>query len=271
MANGDNLLTSLGVTSRPNIVPQNASQGGGIPQNNSINQNSLASVNLQQGQQRSAQQSDTRLMSTMNQSIEAASRQVTSAIQEQTQVMSQGLGAVAQSISQGFQSMGQLLQQLFKDRAMLVAESENLNSAMAEYSKYTTNFFSTLFEKKYASLLSAVKEPLKGWEDVQEKLVNFMGSSESIARILELTPLSKIKNPTELAPFTKDLADAIKLSSESLKVMKIYQENVSNKLDLWTGNLMKPSYTLQTSISQYSAQSVQYLSNIYKILYLPLY
>ena len=272
-ASGDSLLTSLQGSSRPNILPQRIGSSSGMI-NNQVNQNSLANINLQQNQQRYSQQSDTRLMSTMNHSIEAASRQVTSAIHEQTQVVSQGLGAVAQSISQGFQSMGQLLQQLFKDRAMLVAESENLNSAMAEYSKYTSNFFSTLFEKKYRSLLSAVKEPFKGWEDVQEKIVQFMGSSDTLAKILELTPLSKVKNPTELAPFTKDLADAIRNSGKSSQVIEEYQNRLYEGMGYVTQQVFVPQYKLQTNISkqnanivQYSAEQVKYLSGIYKILF----
>lgn len=272
-ASSNSLLTSLQGSSRPNIVPQGIGSSSGMI-NNQVNQNSLSNINLQQNQQRYSQQSDTRLMSTMNHSIEAASRQVTSAIQEQTQIMSQGLGAVAQSISQGFQSMGQLLQQLFKDRAMIVAESENLNSAMAEYSKYTSSFFSTLFEKKYRSLLSAVKEPFKGWEDVQEKIVQFMGSSDTLAKILELTPLSKVKNPTELAPFTKDLADAIRKSGKSLQVIEEDQNRLYEGIGYVTQQVFVPQYKLQTNISkqnanivQYSAEQVKYLSGIYKILF----
>ena len=272
-ASSNSLLTSLQGSSRPNIVPQGIGSSSGMI-NNQVNQNSLANINLQQNQQRYSQQSDTRLMSTMNQSIEAASRQITSAIQYQTQVMSQGLGAVAQSISQGFQSMGQLLQQLFKDRAMLVAESENLNAAMAEYSKYTSNFFATLFEKKYRSLLSAVKEPFKGWEDVQEKIVQFMGSSDTLAKILELTPLSKVKNPTELAPFTKDLADSIRNSGKSLQIIEEYQNRLYEGIGYVTQQVFVPQYKLQTNISkqnanivQYSAEQVKYLSGIYKILF----
>lgn len=264
--NGNSLLSSLAAGRQTPQIPSQMN-GGGMPMNNPVNQNSLANVNLQNRTQMSPIQSDTRLMSSMTSVMEGMSRNITNAINSQTQQLMQGFGGVAQAISQGFQGIGELLQQLFSDRASLIAESENISKAMEKYSRYTTNFFTTLFEKKYNSLLQEVKAPLKGWEDVQEKLVNFMGSSETIAHLLELTPLSKVKNPTELAPFTKDLAESIKVSGDSLKSIDIYQNDMYQRLEVLSKDVFIPQYKSVRQIESYSAKTTEQLLNIYKVLY----
>ena len=263
MASGDSLLTSLNAGRQTPQVPMN--YGGQNPMNNSINQTSLANVNLQNRQSTTSIQDDTRLMNTMS-AVEGMSRNITNAINSQTQQLMQGFGGIAQAISQGFQGVGQLLQQLFSDRMTIAAQQDQASQLLKEYNDYFSNFFRTFFEKKYNSLVTDISHGFSSFEDVKQTMIKYIGQNETLAKILEVTPYHHLKNPKELAPFTKDIADAITSSSKYLNQMSIYQQqSVEN---YWPIHLDTQSKIHESSLNsvKFAKDQVQYLSNIYGVL-----
>lgn len=215
-------------TQQQQLSPRQIQQLNQTVPNNNPN-SSLTSANFQQ-QMNNINNQFNDSVNRQIASLDSVATRMTQAISQQTTTLVSSLKGIKDEIGLGFRNTLETLNKLFSERVAAYNRNQEIQLQTDEFKEYTTKFFSNFIENKLMDLVRDITTTqLKSLKELKETTLHYFMQNESFAKFIGLNaPYGSQKNEYQSVPFTKDIADSIITSSNTL--YQIYEElSVANQ------------------------------------------
>lgn len=215
-------------TQQQQLSPRQIQQLNQAVPNNNPN-SSLTSANFQQ-QMNNINNQFNDSVNRQIASLDSVATRMTQAISQQTTTLVSSLKGIKDEIGLGFRNTLETLNKLFSERVAAYNRNQEIQLQTDEFKEYTTKFFSNFIENKLMDLVRDITTTqLKSLNELKETTLHYFMQNESFAKFIGLNaPYGSQKNEYQSVPFTKDIADSIITSSNTL--YQIYEElSVANQ------------------------------------------
>lgn len=249
-------------TQQQQLSPRQIQQLNQTVPNNNPN-SSLTSANFQQ-QMNNINNQFNDSVNRQIASLDSVATRMTQAISQQTTTLVSSLKGIKDEIGLGFRNTLETLNKLFSERVAAYNRDQEIQLQNDEFKDYTTKFFSNFIENKLMDLVRDITTTqLKSLKEFKETTLQYFMQNESFARFIGLNaPYGSQKNEYQSVPFTKDIADSIITSSNTL--YQIYEElSVANQYTAHMIDAKGPLIEMNKYLFQIVESSEKIESNTY--------